>query len=55
MNRMDPIEEEFIDFVSKNEAGKINISKIENHIDINKGQKKPKFRHELSLKEAEED
>lgn len=29
MNRMDPIEEEFIDFVSKNnEASKINISKI---------------------------
>jgi hypothetical protein len=29
MGRMDPIEEEFIDFVSKNnEASKINISKI---------------------------
>jgi hypothetical protein len=31
MHRMDPIEEEFIDFVGKNEAGRVNISNIEKH------------------------
>lgn len=46
LNRMDPIEEEFIDFVSKNnEAGKINISKIEKNTGKEEQKKGNKFKN----------
>lgn len=49
MHRMDPIEEEFIDFVSKAQGhNKINISKIEEH-NI-KGGKKASIKEDI-LKE----
>lgn len=52
MHRMDPIEEEFIDFVSKGQGhNKINISKIEGH---NIREKKASVKGEI-LKENEED
>ncbi len=52
MHKMDPIEEEFIDFVSKGQGhNKINISKIEEH-GANKGEKKISFKGD-TLKETE--
>jgi|JI6StandDraft_1071083.scaffolds.fasta_scaffold1541382_1 hypothetical protein len=46
MHRMDPIEEEFIDFVSKGEGqNKINISKIEEH--AVRGEKKVSFKGDI--------
>lgn len=57
MNRMDPIEEQFIDFVGQNEAGRVNISNIEK---LNPQTQLPpssalKNEFSVSIKEAEED